>query len=324
MMSIEEIQQPVAAELAEVRRLLDAEIMRPKGILSEVLAYVLSAHGKQFRMQLVLLSAAICHGVSDKTCQTALALEFLHNASLVHDDVVDQSPVRHNQPSVYQRWTNKAAVLTGDYMLSRVIEIIGELRSVRIWQIIAHLGTQLADGEISQLHINRSMWISEDDYYHIISGKTASLFAACMEAGAESSVASPKHVKSLKTFGWNLGMCFQIKDDVLDYSDSEQIDKPTMNDLRSGNVTLPLLISLERAPKEEADAIRLLAEQPIDRVGEETIRNFVMRYEGITYAYRRMAYYRDEALTALNSAFHDSPARRSLTALLDMAIHRVR
>ncbi|MCR4664474.1 MAG: polyprenyl synthetase family protein [Paludibacteraceae bacterium] len=323
-MSIEEIHQPIAAELAEVRRLLEAEIQRPKGVFSEVLAYILSAHGKQLRMQLVLLSAAICHGVSDKTCQTALALEFLHNASLVHDDVVDQSPVRHNQPSVYQRWTNKAAVLTGDYMLSRVIEIIGELRSVRIWQIIAHLGTQLADGEISQLHINRSMWISEDDYYHIISGKTASLFAACMEAGAESSAASPKQVKSLKTFGWNLGMCFQIKDDVLDYSDSEQIDKPTMNDLRSGNVTLPLLISLERAPKEEADAIRLLAEQPIDRVGEETIRNFVMRYEGITYAYRRMAYYRDEALTALNSAFHDSPARRSLTALLDMAIHRVR
>lgn len=323
-MSTEEIQQPIANDLAAVRRLLDGEVQRPGGVLRDVLAYIMAAKGKQLRMQLVLLAAAVCHGVSDKTRQTALAFEFLHTASLVHDDVVDASPLRHGQDAVHKRWSNKVAVLTGDYMLSRVIEIVGDLRSVRIWQIVARLGKELADGELHQLHVERSMWIGEEDYYRVISGKTASLFAACMEAGAESSAGSPKQVRSLRDFGWNLGMCFQLKDDVLDYSDSEQLDKPTMNDLRSGNVTLPLIISLARAPKEEADAMRLLAEQPLDRVGEETIRNFVMRYEGVPYAYRRMAHYREQALEALNSTFHDSPVRRSLTALLDYAIHRVK
>ncbi len=323
-MTSEEIQQPIAEDLAAVRRMLDGEVQRPGGVLRDVLAYIFSTHGKQLRMQLVLLSAAICHGVSEKTRQTALAFEFLHSASLVHDDVVDASPVRHNQDAVHTHWNNKVAVLTGDFMLSRVIEIVSDLRNVRIWQVVARLGKELAEGELRQMHVERSMWITEEDYYHIISGKTASLFAACMEAGAESSVGSLKQVRSLRTFGWNLGMCFQLKDDVLDYSDSEQLDKPTMNDLRQGNATLPLLISLSRAPKEEADAIRLLAEQPLDRVGEETIRNFVMRYEGVPYAYRRMAHYREQALEALNSTFHDSPVRRSLTALLDYAIHRVR
>ena len=323
-MSTEEIQQPVLEDLAAVRRLLEEEIKRPEGVLSDVLAYILTTQGKQLRMQLVLMAAAICHGVTDKTRRTALAFEFLHTASLVHDDVVDNSPLRRGKESVHQHWSNKVAVLAGDYMLSRVIEIVADLRNVRIWQILACLGKELADGEVKQLHVERSMWISEEDYYRIISGKTASLFAACMEAGAESSAGSPKQVRSLRTFGWNLGMCFQLKDDVLDYSDSEQLDKPTMNDLRSGNVTLPLLVSLMRAPQEEADAIRLLAEQPLDRVGEETIRNFIMRYEGIPYAYRRMAIYKEQALEALNSAFHDSPVRRSLTALLDYAIHRVK
>ena len=323
-MSTEEIQQPITDDLAAVRRLLEEEVQRPTGVLRDVLAYILSTKGKQLRMQLVLLAACICHGVTDKTRQTALAFEFLHTASLIHDDVVDESPLRRGKESVHRHWSNKVAVLTGDYMLSRVIEIVADLRNVRIWQIIARLGKELADGELKQLHTNRSMWISEEDYYHIIGGKTASLFSACMEAGAESSAGSPKQVRSLRLFGWNLGMCFQLKDDVLDYSDSEQLDKPTMNDLRSGNATLPLLISLARAPKEEADTIRLLAEQPLDRVGEETIRNFIMRYEGIQYAFRRMAYYKEHALEALNSTFHDSPVRRSLTALLDYAIHRVK
>ena len=331
-----EIQQPISKELAEVRQLLEKEFSLPQELLNlpsadiesndllrEVLAYVLTAKGKQLRMQLVLLAAAICQGVSDKSCQTALALELLHTSSLVHDDVVDASPLRRGQQSVQERWTNRIAVLVGDYLLSRVVEIISELRSVKIMQIVARLGQQLASGELKQLHHHRTMWISEDDYYQIISGKTASLFSSCLEAGAESSIASPKQVKSLRSFGWHLGMCFQLKDDVLDYSDSEQIDKPTMNDLRSGCATLPLLISLQRAPQDEAAAIRLLVENGLDRTGEETIRNFVMRYEGIPYAYRRMAYHREQAVGMLQSTFRDNPVRRSLIGLLDYAIQRM-
>ena len=334
-MTLQEIQFPIENDLKEVRQLLEKEMSLPRelllgendhpvegDLLREVLTYLLTTHGKQLRMQLVLLAAAACHGVSDKSRQTALALELLHTASLVHDDVVDASPIRRGQQSVQERWTNRIAVLAGDYLLSRVIAIIGDLRNVRIWQVVSALGQALARGELFQLHANQSMWISEQTYFRIIGGKTASLFAACMEAGAESSGASRHQVSVLRNFGWHLGMCFQLKDDVLDYSDSEQLDKPTMNDLRAGNATLPLLISLQRAPKDEADAIRLLAEQPLNNTSEERIRNFVMRYDGVAYAYRKMAEYRDEAAALLQGTFHDSPVRRSLLALLEYAMQR--
>ncbi len=335
-MTPQEIQLPIESDLNQVRQLLEKELLLPQELLTptgertvesdllrDVLKYLLTTHGKQLRMQLVLLAAAICHGTNDKARQTALALELLHTASLVHDDVVDESALRRGQQSVQARWNNRIAVLAGDYLLSRVIAIIGELRNVKIWQVVASLGQALARGELNQLHANRSMWISEDTYYQIISGKTASLFAACMEAGAEASGASRHQLTVLRSFGWNLGMCFQLKDDVLDYADSEQLDKPTMNDLKEGNATLPLLISMERAPKEEADEIRLLAEQrPLTRTNEERIRSFVMRYEGVTYAYRKMSEYRAQGIRLLESTFHDSPVRRSLSALLDYAMQR--
>ncbi len=335
-MTHQEIILPIESDIREVRQLLEKEMRLPQELLSiqgiekpdnslltEILTYLFTTEGKQLRMQLVLLAAAICHGVNEKTKGTALAIEMLHTATLVHDDVVDDSPIRRGQASIKARWSNKIAVLAGDYLLSRVIEIIGELRNVKIWQIIARLGRVLAQGELSQLHSNRSMWISEEEYYNVISQKTASLFAACMEAGAESSGASMKQTTALRNFGWNLGMCFQMKDDVLDYSDNEQLDKPTMNDLRSGNATLPLLIALQRAAKEEADYIRLLAESPLDKKGEETIRSFVMRYEGVQYAYRQMNKYRQEAIKLLESTFHDSPVRRSMSGILEYAIQRM-
>jgi octaprenyl-diphosphate synthase len=298
--------------------------------LAEVLDYIHSKRGKQLRPIMVLLSAALCRGVTDKTLQTAVALELMHTASLIHDDVVDNSPMRRGSESVHAQWTNKIAVLVGDYILTRVIHILAELRNTTILNIVSNMGAALTSGELLQLHSGQSMWISEEQYNKVIEQKTACLFAACSEAGAASTGATMRQMTAMKQFGLHLGMCFQLKDDVLDYSDIEDIGKPTMNDIRDGKATLPLLISLQRAPKEEAEHIREIAEalalksphiDPFEV--EQEIKSFVLRYEGIRYAHQEMEKHRKKALAAL-SIFPDNKYKECLVALLGYAISRVK
>ena len=296
--------------------------------LNEVLDYIHSKAGKQLRPIVVLLSAQLCRGVTEKTIQTAVALELLHNASLVHDDVVDSSPMRRGVKSVQAKWSNKVAVLVGDYMLARVINTITEIHNSQILNIVAGLGMALSSGELLQLHANSSMWISEAQYFKIITQKTAQLFAACAEAGAESSAATMRQTTALREFGKQLGICFQLKDDIFDYSDAEEIGKPTMSDIRDGKCTLPLLISLQRAPNAEAEAIKQLAEELYQDItdpvnAEQEIKSFVLRYDGVRYAAARMAEHKKSAIEAL-SVFRDSRTKEALLALLDYAVNRDR
>lgn len=296
--------------------------------LNEVLDYIHAKAGKQLRPIVVLLSAQLCRGVTEKTIQTAVALELLHNASLVHDDVVDSSPMRRGVKSVQAKWSNKVAVLVGDYMLARVINTITEIHNSQILNIVAGLGMALSSGELLQLHANSSMWISEEQYFKIITQKTAQLFAACAEAGAESSAATMRQTTALREFGKQLGICFQLKDDIFDYSDAEEIGKPTMSDIRDGKCTLPLLISLQRAPKAEAEAIKQLAEELYQDItdpvnAEQEIKSFVLRYDGVRYAAARMAEHKKSAIEAL-SVFRDSRTKEALLALLDYAVNRDR
>ena len=294
--------------------------------LNEVLDYIHSKAGKQLRPIVVLLSAQLCRGVTDKTIQTAVALELLHNASLVHDDHLDSSPMRRGAKSVQAKWSNKVAVLVGDYMLARVINTITEIHNSQILNIVASLGMALSSGELLQLHANSSMWISEEQYFKIITQKTAYLFAACAEAGAESSAATMRQTTALREFGKHLGICFQLKDDIFDYSDADEIGKPTMSDIRDGTCTLPLLISLQRAPKAEAEYIKQLAEDlcqdltdPVN--AEQEIKSFVLRYDGVRYAAARMAEHKKSAVTAL-SVFRESRTKEALLSLLDYAVNR--
>lgn len=297
-------------------------------LLEDVLRHIMSRRGKQLRPRLVLLAAKLCRGITDKTIQTAIALELLHTASLIHDDVVDSSPKRRGIDAVQMRWGNKVAVLVGDFILSQVMSIVCRLHNQSIMSILASLSAQLSSGEIMQLHSNATMWITEEQYYRIIEQKTAQLFAACTEAGAESSCASMRQTSALRQYGLHLGMCFQLKDDVLDYSDSEELGKPTMNDIRDGKATLPLLIALQRASREEANHIRSLAESlahdTADSVYdvEQEIKAFVLRYEGMRYAHKRMLWHKEKAVEALQ-AFHDSVTKQSLINLIDYAINRV-
>ena len=329
MIRIEDIRKPIAEEFRLYEKAFEDALSSDNALLHRVLQYIHAKRGKQLRPQLTLLAAQLCHGVTDKTIQTAVALELLHTASLIHDDVVDSSPMRRGAEAVHTRWSNKVAVLVGDYLLAKVIELVANVRNLRIFNIIASMGATLSSGELLQLHTETGMWISEKQYEAVIEQKTASLFAACMEAGAESSGATMRQSTSLREFGLHLGMCFQLKDDVFDYSDSDDLGKPTMNDIRDGKATLPLIIALSRADRNEAEHIRQLAEdlssdaQHIDIFeAEQEIKSFVMRYDGVRYAYRKMQEHKIKAVEALN-IFHDSSAKSSLLALLDYTINRV-
>lgn len=281
-------------------------------LLEQVWTYITAKRGKQIRPLLVLLSAAIARSVTSKTIDTAVAMELLHTASLVHDDVVDHSPTRHGQQAVQEVWTNKIAVLSGDYLLARVIGQTAKLRNQRILQIVAQLGQDLSNGELLQIHAGESMWITREQYYRVIEKKTAVLFAACTEAGAESAGASEKAVNALRRFGLELGICFQIMDDILDYSDNE-IGKSHLQDYQDGKVTLPLLIAAERA-----------GQQPEGLTAEE-VHDFVLRYDGIGGARREMEAHKKSAMQALTVFAHNDqlPYRRALEDILELSCNRI-
>jgi len=322
MTTIEQIRQPVAEEFRLFERSFEQALQTDNTLLKEVLSVVLARRGKQLRPLLVLLSAKLCHGINEKTIQTAVALELLHTASLIHDDVVDGSDTRRGLPSVNARWNNKIAVLVGDYLLAKVINILSEIRNVKILNIVSDMGRALSEGELLQLHSKDDMWITEKDYFRIIEHKTARLFAACCEAGAASSGATMKQETALSCFGEELGICFQMQDDILDYSDSEELGKPTMGDIRDGKVTLPLLISLNRAPKQEAQRIIALTQQDFSLKTENDIKSFVLRYDGIRYAQQRMREHQQTALSAL-TAFRENLTTNALTLLLEHTVNRV-
>ena len=330
MAGLSEIRQPIESEWKHYERLMEASLRADNKLQQEVLQYVGSRRGKQLRPLLVLLSAQICNPVTDKTHKSAVALELLHTASLIHDDVVDDSDTRRGVAAVHSKWTNKVAVLVGDYMLAKVIGLVAEVRNIRILEIVSNLGKSLSSGEMVQLHVGQSMWIDEARYLQVIEQKTAQLFQACTEAGAESAGCTQRQRAALREYGKLLGLCFQIKDDIFDYSDLEEIGKPTMSDLRDGKVTLPLIIALRRAPKDEADDIKTKGEKLVAngysseeeaRILEE-IKTFVLRFKGEEYAVQQMLAYKKKATEAL-SVFRDSAEKRSLIALLDYAINRV-
>lgn len=332
MNTINDIRKPIESQFFQFENLYETTLRSENKLLNSVLDYIAAKRGKQLRPILVLLSAELCHGITDKTVQTAVALELLHTASLIHDDVVDSSPLRRGSEAIQEKWTNKIAVLSGDWILSKVIEITSDIRNNKILNIVASIGKNLSSGELLQLHSGQSMWISEKQYFEVIRCKTAELFSACTSAGAASSGATMRQESSLRDFGRELGIIFQLKDDILDYSDSEELGKPTMNDIRDGKATLPLLKALERAPEEErkdiekkaeelASSNNKLSEKQISGM-EQDIKTFVMRYDGVRYAYNKMLFHREKAIKALD-LFHNSPAKESLINLLDFAINRI-
>lgn len=333
MTSYEQIVAPIRDEFALFQREFEVSLQTDNSLLHEVLSVLSSRRGKQLRPLLVLLSAKLAGEVNNKTIRTAVALELLHTASLIHDDVVDDSDFRRGQPAIQRQFSNRVAILVGDFLLSKVIEIISSLRNVQILGIVSDMGKALSGGELMQMgYVNSattpSQLITEKQYFDIITRKTARLFAACAEAGAVSAGATMRQFTALSTYGEQLGICFQMQDDLLDFSDSEELGKPTMQDARERKITLPLLVSLQRAPQDESRHILSLCRENMQEQDEQDIRSFVLRYDGIRYARRRMEEHRQKAAEALqnvirpqHSTLQDSLIR-SLFTLLDYSVNR--
>lgn len=320
---ISRIKQPIESELSDFNELFNEALSHTDGLLSQALAYIRQRTGKRMRPMLILLMARNYGSVSEVTQHAAVGLELLHTASLVHDDVVDESEERRGQASVNATYDNKVAVLVGDYLLSTALLHVAYTRNTDIVRYLAELGRTLASGEILQLSNISNEKISEDVYYQVIKQKTAALFEACCAIGALSAGASEEDIELAKLFGQNLGIIFQIRDDIFDYYDSTEIGKPTGNDMAEGKLTLPVIYALNSTEDSE---MKELAYKVKERsASQEEIHRlvaFAKANGGIEYAEQRMNAFHQEAMRFIDVHVKDKMLKDSLVAYLDYVVRR--
>lgn len=322
MNKIDLIKQPVAKELEEFRGLFEDSLTSTDPLLGEVLSYVKKRSGKMMRPILVMLMAKLFGTLSDSTFHAALSLELLHTASLIHDDVVDESNERRGQSSVNAIYNNKVSVLVGDYMLATSLKHAAHTGKVELVELVACLGQELSEGEILQLGNTGKEDFAEDTYFDIIRKKTAALFKISAQSGAVSVNASPEEAMKAALFGEMIGIAFQIKDDIFDYFENAELGKPTGNDMLEGKLTLPALYVLNKLHDSSLNelALRIRALN----ASKEEIAQFVetvKREGGIEYATQKMYEFREKAL-ALLPASTDEAIRNALTAYIDYVIER--
>lgn len=317
------IKQPIESELGDFNSLFAESLSHTDGLLSQVLAYIRQRTGKRMRPMLILLMAKNFGKVTDVTQNAAVGLELLHTASLVHDDVVDESDERRGQASVNAEYDNKVAVLVGDYLLSTALLRVAFTNNTNIVKYLAELGRTLASGEILQLSNIANENISEDVYYQVIKQKTAALFEACCAIGALSAGASQDVIEKAKKFGQNLGIIFQIRDDIFDYYDSTDIGKPTGNDMAEGKLTLPVIYALNTVNDERMTKLAYKVKERTATADEISVLvAFAKDNGGIEYARKRMADFRNEAQSFIDAYTVDAGVRDSLNAYLEFVARR--
>lgn len=322
MDSISLIKSPISVELDDFKRLFDTTLSSNNPLLHSVLQHIGQKSGKMMRPILVLLMAKLNGQVCQATLHSAVSLELLHNASLVHDDVVDESTERRGQQSVCATFNNKVAVLAGDYLLATSLVQVERTRSLSIIDVVSRLGQELSEGELLQLSNVDDVRFSEDVYFEVIRQKTATLFAACTKAGALSVGASEEKVDLAYRFGEYIGLCFQIRDDIFDYYESREIGKPTGNDMREGKLTLPVLYALNSTGNAEAAELAVKVKKgtaTVDEIGR--LVDFTKQNGGIEYAEQVMLDYRTKALELL-SGVPDTDVKRALVAYLNYVVER--
>ncbi len=316
------IRQPITDELDLLNKTLTETLHTNSPLMNEVINTYLESKGKQIRPILVLLCAKLFGPVPREAIDAAASLELLHNASLIHDDVVDESQKRRGLPTINHLYDNRIAVLTGDYFVSCALACSVRTNQMAIIASLGVLGRELARGEIDQLSNAREHRLDEDAYFEVIRRKTASLFYACMQVGALAAGACEADVERLGQFGEKLGLCFQIKDDIFDYFEDKVIGKPTGNDLREGKLTLPLIHAITQGTGEENERMRaLLNEEHLSAESVHTLIEYAKREGGIDYAYETMKRIRNEAV-ALLEGFPPSETVDALISILDYTIER--
>lgn len=316
------IEQPVAAEFRRFNEEFASSLESGTNRLQAAIEQILHSSGKHIRPLLVLLAAKACGRVTDDTINSAVLLELLHTATLIHDDVIDETKQRRGIPSLNAIFDNRISVLVGDYVLSTALIRSIQTGNLQIIGIVSGLGRDLSEGEIKQLETAEESIIDEACYMQVIRKKTAMLLAACAEIGAISAGASEELVKKCRLFGEYMGYSFQIKDDIFDYFKEANIGKPTGNDIREGKVTLPLLHALCVGESSEVDRyLRIIREKDFSTEHVEALIDFAKAQGGIVYAEQRMQEYHDKAVDVLRT-LPESDARTSLLLLADYIIAR--
>ncbi|MCI0513982.1 polyprenyl synthetase family protein [candidate division KSB1 bacterium] len=323
-MTLQTICEPIKSDLQnfeiEFKAILKSDVL----LLNYIIEHITRLKGKRLRPMLVFLTARMVGDASAQTMKAAILIELLHTATLLHDDVVDESDTRRGEPTVNSIWENKVAILSGDYLLAKVFQFLLEFEETQIFKILAQVTQRMSQGELLQIERKKDYFMDESIYYRLVSDKTASLIAAACQLGGLSarSNGATDFSQSLGQLGESLGIAFQIKDDLLDYvGDSAKTGKPVGNDIMENKITLPLLHALKHTPAGEAEKIIRMIENGVHPSQLQTIQNFVIENAGIAYAEREAERYLQQAFTVLEQ-FPGSPYRQALQELIHFVVQR--
>jgi octaprenyl-diphosphate synthase len=311
MSALSGIKKPVEVEMAEFEVYFSRTMRSDIPLLHIILNYILRRKGKQMRPLLVFLTAQLNGKIVESTYIAATCIELLHTASLVHDDVVDDAHERRGSLSINALWNSKIAVLLGDYLLSSGMHICVEKSRYDMLEIISEAVKSMSEGELLQLQKARKLNIKEEDYYKIIISKTAALLAACTACGAKSVSEDPDVIQLMKDLGENIGIAFQIRDDILDYKGTGLTGKTVGNDIKEKKITLPLIHALEQSSNsKKRHILNIVKNKKKSRAEINEVIRFVTDYGGLEYAELKMNQYRDKALAILDS-YPDSEVKES-------------
>ena len=322
MSNLQTIQSAIAPELEKLNEIILHQLGSGNPMMESIISSFLSTKGKQIRPIIVILTSKMMQGcVGEKTLAAAAAVELLHNASLIHDDVVDNSQLRRGIPTVNAIWDNHIAVLVGDYFTSSSMQQAISTADIRVIDAICHLGKVLSLGELDQIYNARYHSITEEAYLHIIDYKTASLFVACAKMGCYTAGVDDQRLSLMSEFARLLGLCFQMRDDILDYFHDPSIGKPTGNDLREGKITLPLIHALSDANADpDRDMMRgIAAKEQLSDDDISTLTAYAVKNGGIEYTCAKMRELRDKA-AGIMAQFPPSEASAALLDIFDMIV----
>jgi octaprenyl-diphosphate synthase len=322
MSSLNRIKAPIAKEMAEFESYFKQSMRSKVPLLDIITNYIIRRKGKQMRPIFVFLSAKLIGTINKSTFHAASLIELLHTATLVHDDVVDESYQRRGFFSINALWKNKISVLVGDYLLSKGLLLAVENEELQLLKIVSDAVKEMAEGELLQIEKARKLNTNEAIYFDIIEKKTATLLASCTAAGAKSANASNEQVELMKQFGKYIGIAFQIKDDLFDYEHTNLSGKPSGNDIQEKKITLPLLFALNTSPDSESRRIkRIINKHNNDSGSFSEVIQFVKSNGGIEYANQKMKEFKDKSLEVLFQ-FEDNEARKALAELVEYTIER--
>lgn len=322
MNSLARILKPFSRELNEFQKTFDQALKSDVKLINTVGRYMIKRRGKRIRPALTILAAKLCGEVSESTYKSAAMIEMLHIATLIHDDVVDEASIRRGWPSINRVWKNKISVLMGDYVLSQSLINMVKMRNFEILEVISETAEKLSSGEMLQIEKNLSKKMNEDTYYKMISRKTGSLISSACELGAITSSGKPEDREAMRIFGDNLGIAFQVKDDILDLVGNEsETGKETGADIKKNLMTLPIIYALTNAPKSNLAIKRILRTKKKTSSQIEDLNRLISVAGGFDYAFEQMKQFSFTALEVLKQ-YQESPARSALQQLVEFNLDR--